>query len=138
MKRCFFLTLSALTALAVSDVSIGAEPTNFTGEYADKKFMNGQAVFQLSLEQTGNNVSVFFNAVRNDGQGASPEGDAKGHITKKGTVEFKFEDGFKNSGTGTITRAADDVILSMHVTHVADSRCLPYYQQNLRLKRLKK
>jgi hypothetical protein len=118
--------------------ALAAGSENFTGEFADKKFMNGQAVFQLSLEQSGNNVSVFFNAVRNDGQGAAPEGDAKGHVTGKGTVEFKFEDGFNNSGNGTITRAGDDVILSMKVTHVADSRCLPFYPDKLRLKRVKK
>jgi len=126
----------ALFTITACLFAAGSE--NFTGEYADKKFMNGQAVFQLSLEQSGNTVSVFFNASRNDGQGASPEGDAKGHVTGKGMVEFKFEDGFKNSGTGTITKAGDDVILTMKVTHVADTRCLPYYRENLRLKRVKK
>src|ERR1043166_1723759 len=115
-----------------------AQPANFSGEYADKKFMNGQAIFQLSLEQSGKEVSVFFNGVRHDGQGAAVEGDARGKITGKGTVEFKFEDGMKNSGLGTITKAGNDVILSMKVTHVADSRAMPFYRQNLRLNRVKK
>jgi hypothetical protein len=130
--------LSFALFIVIIGTACGAGSENFTGEFADKKFMNGQAVFQLSLEQSGNDVSVFFNAVRNDGQGAAPEGDAKGHVTGKGTVEFKFEDSFNNSGTGTITRAGDDVILSMKMTHVADSRCLPFYPDNLRLKRVKK
>ena len=133
------LTISLLSIIVVAAHSgFAAQVPTFSGEYADKKFMNGQAVFQLSLEQSGNEVSVFFNGVRNDGQGAAVEGDSKGRVTAKGTVEFKFEDGMKNSGIGTIIKAGDDVILSMKVTHVADSRCLPFYKQNLRLKRVKK
>jgi len=117
---------------------IAAETPNFAGEYADKKFLNGQAVFQLSLEQNGNNVSVFFSAGYNDGHGAGPEADGTGKVTSKGTVEFTFEDGFKNSGSGTISRTPDGVILSIKTTRVADPRCLAFYKQNIRLPRVKK
>ena len=113
---------------------LGTAPGNFTGEYADKKFLNGQGVFQLSLEQNGKNVSIFFSAAHNDGHGAAPEADGKGEITSKGTVEFKWQDSFKNAGTGTISRSGSDVILSIKMTRVADARCLEFYRPNMRLK----
>jgi hypothetical protein len=74
-----------LAVALLSDGSIlAAGSPNFTGEYVDRKFLNGQAVFQMSLEQSGNTVSVFFSAVHNNGQGAAPEADTTGHITSKG------------------------------------------------------
>jgi hypothetical protein len=123
--------------VALSLFSIAAAVSNFAGEYADKKFLNGQGVFQLSLEQSGNNISVFFSAAYNDGRNAAPEADGTGKITSKGTVEFKFEDSFKNAGTGTITRSSDGVVLSIKTTRVADPRCLVFYKQNMRLPRVK-
>ena len=124
--------------IALGFLAIGAGPSNFAGEYADKKFLNGQGVFQLSLEQNGSNVSVFFSAGYNDGHGAAPDADGTGNVTSKGIVEFTFEDSFKNAGTGTITRSADGVILSLKTTRVADPRCLVFYKQNMRLPRVKK
>jgi len=124
----FFLYLSVFAA---------QEP-NFAGEYADKTFLNGQGVFQLSLEQTGKDVSVFFSAAYNNGQGAAPEADGTGHVTPKDVVEFRFQDSMRNSGTGTITRSGDDVIVSIKTSRVADPRCLVFYKQNIRLKRVKK
>jgi hypothetical protein len=117
---------------------IAASAANFAGEYADKKFLNGQGVFQLSLEQNGSNVSVFLSAAYNDGHGAAPEADGTGKVTSKGVVEFKFEDNFQNAGSGTISRAGDDVIVSIKATRVADPRCLVFYKQNMRLPRVKK
>jgi len=124
--------------LALALISIAAGAANFAGEYTDKKFLNGQGVFELSLEQSGNNVTVFFSAGYNDGHGAGPEADGTGKITPKGTVEFKFEDGFKNAGTGTITRTGDGVILSLRTTRVVDPQCLVFYRQNMHLARVKK
>jgi hypothetical protein len=109
-------------------------PANFAGEYADKNFLNGQGVFQLSLEQNGTNVSVFFSAAHNDGRGAAPEADGTGKVTTKGTVEFKWEDSLKNAGNGTISRSGSDIIVSIKTTRVADARGLEFYRQNLRLK----
>ena len=131
------LALIALTLIPPGSV-IATDTANFAGEYADKKFLNGQGVFQLSLEQTGKDVSVFFSAAYNNGQGAAPEADGTGHATAKGVVEFRFQDSMKNSGTGTITRSGDDVIVSIKTSRVADPRCLVFYKQNIRLKRVKK
>jgi hypothetical protein len=142
MKTPIFLSTviawlaAPLLLLVVS--TLAAEAPNFAGEYADKKFLNGQAVFQMSLEQSGSTVSVWLSAVYNDGHGAAPEGEGTGKVTSKGTVEFRFEDSFKNSGTGTITRSGEDFILSIKTTRVPDSRCLPFYGQNMRLKHVGK
>jgi hypothetical protein len=126
------------TAIAFALSVTAAEAPNFVGEYADKKFLNGQAVFQMSLEQSGNTVSVWFSAGYNDGHGAAPEADGTGKVTPKGTVEFKFEDNFKNAGTGTITRAGNDIVVSLKTTRVADPRCLVFYKPNMRLQRVGK
>ena len=115
-----------------------ADTASFAGEYADKKFLNGQAVFQMSLEQHGNTVAVWFTAVYNDGRGCAPEAEGKGNITSKGTLEFTFKDGEGNSGNGTITRSGTDVVLSIKPTHVADRRCVVFYKQNIRLKHVAK
>jgi len=82
-------------------------------------------------------MQVSFDAVWADGHGAAPE--AEGPATVAGnTLTFKFEDTFKNSGTGTITRAGDDILVSIKPTHVADPRCLAFYGKNMRLKRVAK
>jgi hypothetical protein len=128
----------AVAVIGLAVTSIAANPPNFAGEYADKKFLDGQGVFELSLEQNGNNVTVFFSAVYNDGHGAAPEADGSGKVTLKGTVEFTFEDSFKNAGTGTIARAGDGVILSIKTIRVADPRCLQFYGNNMRLAPVKK
>jgi hypothetical protein len=117
---------------------IAAQPTNFAGEYADKNFLGGQATFQMSLEQNGNTVTVWFSAGYNDGHGLQPTADGTGKITSKGIVEFTFADSGRNAGTGTITRAGEDVLVSLKTTRVADSRCLELYRQNMRLKKVGK
>ncbi len=92
----------------------------------------------MSLEQNGNTLSVWFSAGYNDGHGAGPEAEGPGKVTSKGTVEFKFEDSFSNTGTGTIVRSSQDVIVSLKMTRVVDSRCVAFYGENIRLKRVKK
>jgi hypothetical protein len=127
----------ALIALALSAVITKAvEPSNFAGEY--KTSLSGQGVFELSLEQQGDAIQLSFNAAYSDGHGAAPDGSGTGKITSKGTVEFTFEDSFSNTGTGTISRAGKDIIVSMKMTNVAEPRCLPFYGENMRLKRAKK
>jgi len=111
---------------------------NFAGEYADRNFLNGQATFQMSLEQSGSAVSVWFSAGYNDGHSIQPIADGSGKMTGKGSVEFSFTDSSHNAGTGTITRAGEDIIASIKTTRVADSRCLELYRQNMRLKRVGK
>ena len=128
-----FPSLAIFFALIVS-AAFAADPASFAGEYADKNYLSGKGVFQMSLEQKGSDVSVFFSAGRSDGSGADPEANGKGKVTSKGTVEFKWEDSFKNSGTGTIKHIGNEVLVSIKPTHVADSRCLEFYGDNIRLK----
>ena len=114
-----------------------AEPASWVGEYTDKKFLNGRAVFQLSIEQSGGVMQVSFDAAHNDAHGAAPEGQGPAKVSGN-TLQFKFEDSFGNRGTGTITRTADGVTVSMKTSHVADPRSLVFYGQNMRLKRVGK
>ena len=133
--KCSALIITAIAGLTIfCGVARAATAPNFTGEFADRNFLKGQAVLQMSLEQSGNKVTIFFSGVRKDGQGAAPEINATGTVTGKGTVEFKFTDDLKNSGSGTIRRAGADMLVSIKATRVADSRCLQFYLENMRLK----
>ena len=117
--------------------SNAADSSGWAGQYADKKFLGGRAVFQLTIEQSGNAMQVSFDAAWVDGHGAAPE--AEGPATVSGsTLTFKFTDTFENSGTGTITRTGDGIIVSINPTHVVDPRCLAFYGKNMRLKRVAK
>jgi len=49
-----------------------------------------------------------------------------------------MEDSFQNSGTATIKRTANGTTISMKAMRVIDSRCLVFYGENMRLKRVKK
>src|SRR3954452_2835190 len=122
----------SLCFLMLSSVVVAAGVETFGGEWADKNFRSN-SVFQLSLEQTGSDVSVFFSANRKDGGGAAPEADGKGKVSG-GTVQFTWSDSFSNSGTGTIKKSGNDLIVSIKTTKVADSRCLAFYGDNIRLK----
>ena len=128
----------AIAMITLAATALAAGSANFAGEYADKSFLNGQATFQMSLEQSGNTVSVWFSSGYNDGHSIQPVADGSGKVSGKGAVEFTFNDSSHNAGTGTITRAGDDIIVSIKTTRVADSRCLELYRQNMRLKRVKK
>lgn len=119
-------------------MAFAASTTDFTGEYADRNYLGGQAAFQMSLEQAGNAVSIWFSSGYNDGHSIQPVADGNGKVSGKGTVEFTFKDSNGNAGTGTITRSGDDIIVSLKTTRVADQRCLELYRQNIRLKRQKK
>jgi hypothetical protein len=122
--------------IAIASKAFATEP-NWTGEYADKNLLNGQAAFQLSIEQSGNTIRVLFDAAYADAHGAAPDGEGPAKITGKGVLSFKWEDSFKNSGTGTIIRTAEAIKVSIKATRVADPRCLVFYGENMRLKRVK-
>jgi hypothetical protein len=113
-----------------------AEP-NWAGDYANKNFLNGQAVFEMSIQQSGDAIQISFDAAYNDAHGAAPDGEGQAKITDKNMLQFKWEDSFKNSGTGTITLAGKGIVVSMKTTRVVDSRCLALYGQKMRLKRVK-
>jgi hypothetical protein len=131
------IALFISVVLIATEVNAFSAEQNWTGECADKNFLNGQAVFEMSITQSGNTLQIAFDAAYNDAHAAAPDGEGEGRITGKNTVEFKWEDSFKNSGTGTITRAGEDILVSMNTTRVVDSRCLVFYGKNMRLKRVK-
>jgi hypothetical protein len=64
--------LVAILLGATTRNTFPAEPS-WVGEYADKKFLNGQAVFQMSIEQSGTAIQVSFDAAYNDAHGAAPD-----------------------------------------------------------------
>jgi hypothetical protein len=111
-----------------------AAEQNWAGEYADKRFLNGKAVFEMSVEESGNRIQVSFDAVYNDGHGCAPEAVGPAKVLDKNTLTFTFRDSSNNAGTGTIKRAGEDLIVSIKPTRVADPRCLVFYQENFRLK----
>ncbi len=129
-------SLTALFMLAACLVVHAAESANWTGEYTDKNFLGGEAVFQLGIAQSGGGWQVTFDAAHKDAHGAAPEAEGPGKISGD-TLQFQWKDTFSNSGTGTITRAGNDIIVSLKPTHVVEARCLVFYKQNVRLKRAK-
>jgi hypothetical protein len=110
---------------------------NWAGEYADKNFLKAQAVFEMSITQSGDTIQIAFDAAYNDAHGAAPDAEGQGRMTGKNTLGFKWEDSFRNSGTGTITHAGDGIVVSMKTTHIVGPRCLVFYGENMRLKRVK-
>ena len=131
------LFASTLTLILAAQFCLAGASVNWAGQYTDKNFLGGRAVFQLTIEQSSSAMQVSFDAAWADGHGAAPE--AEGPATVSGnTMTFKFEDTFQNSGTGTITRAGNDIILSINPTHVVEPRCLAFYGKNTRLKRVTK
>jgi hypothetical protein len=138
MRKPLIFAGGLVLSLACLNLAGATDAPGFAGEYADKKFLSGQAVFQMSIEQHGNTASVWFSAGYNDGHGSSPEGEGSGKVTGKGVLEFTFKDGEGNSGSGIVTRSGADLMVSIKPTHVADPRCLVYYRQNIHLKRAPK
>lgn len=130
-------SLVAFFTLGACLTARGGDAPNWAGEYTDKNFLSGQAVFQLGIAQSGGGWQVTFDAAHKDAHGAAPEAEGPGKVSGN-TLEFKWTDTFSNSGTGTITRAGDDIIVSIKPTHVAEVRCLVFYRQNMRLKRAAK
>ena len=111
------------------------EETKWTGNYADKKYLNGQAVFQLNVLQEGERITVDFDAVYNDGHGCAPQGTGSAKMVDENILQYTFTDTAGNAGTGTITRVGDGVIISIIPTRVADSRCIVFYKKKRPLKR---
>ena len=92
----------------------------------------------MSIEQSGNSIHVSFSAAYTDAHGAAPDGGGQAKIVGKNMLEFNWEDSFQNSGTGTIKRTGDGITASMKTMRVVDSRCLVFYGDKMRLKRVKK
>jgi hypothetical protein len=132
MKTGSFSTAFLSLCLAAS---LPAKEANWTGNYTDKKYLNGQAVFQLNVLHEGEAITVDFDAVYNDGHGCAPQGNGPAKIVDENTLQFTFTDTAGNAGTGTIKRVGDGVIISIKPTRVADSRCIVLYKGDIRLKR---
>ena len=129
--------VATILFLAVASFAVQAAEPGWTGQYREDKFLGNRAVFQLSIEQSGNKMQVSFDAAWVDGHGAAPE--AEGPATVSGNrLTFTFKDTFDNSGSGTITRAGNDILVSINPTHVVEARCLAFYGKNMRLKRVAK
>ncbi len=97
-RKSLPVCLTALLLVAVRLIS--AQEQSWAGEYVDKKFLDGKAVFEMSIEQSGNAIQVSFDAAYSNGHGAEPEGQGPAKIRGKDTLEFTFKDSFNDSGTG--------------------------------------
>lgn len=78
-----FFCLALATALP-------AKETNWSGNYTDKKYPNGQAVFQLNILEEKGAISVDFDAAYNDGHGCAPQASGPAQIVDKNTLRFIF------------------------------------------------
>ena len=128
--------ISLLTLILAAPLCF-AGANDWPGQYRAEKFLGGRAVFQLTIEQSGSKMQVSFDAAWVDAHGAAPEAEGPAQVSGN-TLTFKFEDTFQNSGTGTITRAGNDILVSINPTHVVEPRCLAFYGKNMRLKRVAK
>jgi hypothetical protein len=132
----FRLFTATIVLLVGFGVARAAESPGWAGQYSDQKFLGNRAVFQLTIEQSGSKMQVSFDAAWVDAHGAAPE--AEGPAKASGnTLTFTFKDSFDNSGSGTITRAGNDIVVTINPTHVVEPRCLAFYGKNMRLKRAK-
>jgi len=128
---------SAVILLASIGTALTGGPGKFDGEFADKKFLNGRGVFEFSIHQSGNALDIGFDAAYSDGHGATPDATGAGQVNGN-TAHFTWKDSFGNTGTGTISLAGDDIVVSMKAVHVTDPRCLAFYRQDMKLKRTEK
>jgi hypothetical protein len=133
MKTGLFSAAFLCLCLAAS---LPAKEANWTGNYTDKKYLNGQAVFQLNVLQEGGTITVDFDAVYNDGHGCAPEGSGPARVVDQNTLTFTFTDTSNNAGSGTIRREGEGVVISINPTRVADPRCVVFYKDDIRLKRV--
>jgi hypothetical protein len=137
MKLPPFHRLLFLPLLLFAIGGRAAEPQTWAGEYTDKKFLNGSAVFQLSIEQQGKDIQVSFDATYNDGHSCSPEAQGMAKSNGQG-LQFTFQDGSGNTGTGTIARVGSDLVVSLKPTRVVAKECIVFYRENIRLTRVGK
>src|SRR5437762_13848714 len=100
---------------------LAAGPAKFDGEFVDKKFLNGQGVFEFSVHQSGDALDIAFDAAYSDGHGATPDATGAGKVTGS-TAQFTWKHSHGNSGTGTISLATYDIAVSMKAVRLAVPR----------------
>jgi len=125
---------SAVILLATIGTALTAGPSKFDGEFVDKKFLNGQGVFEFIVHQSGTALDIAFDAAYSDGHGATPDATGASKVNGK-TAQFTWKGSFDDTATGTISLAGDDIVVSMKAVHVANPSCLAFYRQNMKLKR---
>jgi hypothetical protein len=133
-KHCFPFAMIALVTIATV---MAAGTAKFDGEFVDKKFLNGQGVFEFSVHQSGSALEIAFDAAYSDGHGATPDATGAGKVNGN-AAQFTWKDSHGNTGTGTINLAGEDIVVSMKTVHAADSGCLAFYRDNMKLKRIGK
>ena len=121
----------------IGRIAAAADPGKFDGEFVDKNYLNGQAVFEFSVQQSGNVLNIAFDTAYSDGHGATPDATGVGKISGNSAL-FDWKDSFGNTGTGVITLADNGIVVSMRPIHVADPRCLVFYRENIKLSRIGK
>jgi hypothetical protein len=126
-----------IIALATIATVMAAGAGKFDGEFVDKKFLNGQGVFEFSIHQSGNALEIAFDSAYCDGHGATPDATGAGMVNGN-AAQFTWKDSQGNTGTGTLKLVGDDIVVSMKTVHVADPRCLAFYRENMKLKRVAK
>jgi hypothetical protein len=131
------LFASTVTLILATRFCLAGAGESWVGQYRADKYLGGRAVFQLTIEQSGSAMQVSFDAAWIDAHGAAPEAQGPAKVSGN-TLTFTFKDTFENSGTGTVTRAGDDILVSINPTHIVEPRCLAFYGKNIRLKRVTK
>lgn len=138
------IAFAVLFLFVMGSAGHAADTTGWSGVYFTKQHLKGQAYFQLGIHQTGNSMQIVFNAAYTDGHGPAPEGHGSAKPMKewqagvavgKDTLEFRFQDSCKNSGSGTIKRAGNDIIVDFIFANGVDKGCLDFYGRNMRLRR---
>src|SRR5213075_1812503 len=87
----------AMIALATIGIVMAAGPAKFDGEFVDKKFLNGQGVFEFSIHQIGSALEIAFDAAYSDGHGATPDATGAGKVNGN-AAQFAWKDSFGNLG----------------------------------------
>ena len=102
-----------------------------------RSFLSGQAVFQMSIEQSGGAMQVAFDAAYTDGHGAAPEGEGPAQgFRQHAAIQIRRH--FRNSGTGTITRRGRRHHRLAETDPRRGSAVPRFLQQNMRLKRARR
>ncbi|MFL6590356.1 MAG: hypothetical protein ACJ8M4_09310 [Chthoniobacterales bacterium] len=135
MKTGLALVTLLITSILLPLIVRGADSPGWAGQYRDDKYLGGRAVFQLTIEQSGNAMQVSFDAAWVDAHGAAPEAEGPAKVSGN-TLTFTFKDTFDNSGTGTVTRSGNDIIVTFNTTKIVDPRASGFYGKNMRLKRV--
>src|SRR5438067_13331773 len=99
MQGC--LCKSAVIAVAMIGTILAAGPAKFDGEFVDKKFVNGQGVFEFCVHQSGDALDIAFDAAYSDGHGAIPDCTGAGRCSGN-TAQVTWKDSQCNTGVGTV------------------------------------